>query len=205
MPELSEYRYRNEAAEHTASYLLTEVQSVLREHGARRIFEIGCGNAANAHALSAQYDIVGIDSSESGIAIARSKHPELRIEQGSAYEDLRARFGTFDTVLSLEVIEHLYDPRCFLNRAKELMEPGGTLVLSTPYHSYLKNLLLAATGRMDAHFTALWDGGHIKFFSPKTLCAMLREQGFRPVAFRRCGRIPALAKSMIVVAKKVSA
>jgi hypothetical protein len=37
--------------------------------------------------------------------------------------------------------------------------------VSTPYHGYHKNLGLALSGKMDAHFTALWEGGHIKFFS----------------------------------------
>jgi len=78
---------------------------------------------------------------------------------------------------------------------------GGAIV-STPYHGYLKNLALAVTGKMDAHFTALWDHGHIKFWSIPTLTTLLTEAGFENVRFRRVGRIPALAKSMIAVAHK---
>jgi 2-polyprenyl-6-hydroxyphenyl methylase/3-demethylubiquinone-9 3-methyltransferase len=55
---------------------------------------------------------------------------------------------------------------------------------------------------MDAHFTALWDYGHIKFWSEKTLRVLLEEAGFRDIRFRRVGRVPALAKSMIAVARK---
>jgi 2-polyprenyl-6-hydroxyphenyl methylase/3-demethylubiquinone-9 3-methyltransferase len=61
---------------------------------------------------------------------------------------------------------------------------------------------MAASGKMDAHFTALWDHGHIKFWSFKTLGALLHEAGFRGVRFLRVGRVPALAKSMIAVARK---
>jgi 2-polyprenyl-6-hydroxyphenyl methylase/3-demethylubiquinone-9 3-methyltransferase len=75
-------------------------------------------------------------------------------------------------------------------------------VLSTPYHGYLKNLALAVSGKMDAHFTALWDHGHIKFWSRATLATLLREAGFSRVEFLRVGRIPPLAKSMIAVARK---
>jgi hypothetical protein len=46
-----------------------------------------------------------------------------------------------------------------------LLSPGGVAFISTPNHGYLKTLALAVTGKMDAHFTASWDGGHIKFFS----------------------------------------
>ena len=52
------------------------------------------------------------------------------------------------------------------------------------------------------HFTALWEGSHIKFWSRKTLSRLLREAGFSSVDFHRVGRIPALAKSMIAVAHK---
>ena len=61
---------------------------------------------------------------------------------------------------------------------------------------------MALSGKMDAHFTALWDHGHIKFWSIKTLSALLREAGFVDIRFERVGRMPALAKSMIAVARK---
>lgn len=62
--------------------------------------------------------------------------------------------------------------------------------------------MLAITGRMDAHLTALWDHGHIKFWSMRTLAILLEEAGFCDIRFERVGRIPALAKSMIAVARK---
>jgi 2-polyprenyl-6-hydroxyphenyl methylase/3-demethylubiquinone-9 3-methyltransferase len=55
---------------------------------------------------------------------------------------------------------------------------------------------------MDDHFGPLWTHGHIKFWSMDTLGQLLREAGFRDVAFRRVGRIPPLAKSMIAVSRK---
>ena len=80
-----------------------------------------------------------------------------------------------------------------------LIAPGGIGVASTPDHGYLKNLALALAGKMDSHFTALWDGGHIKFFSMTTLGALLRELGAKEINFKRVGRIPHLAKSMIAI------
>jgi 2-polyprenyl-6-hydroxyphenyl methylase/3-demethylubiquinone-9 3-methyltransferase len=71
-----------------------------------------------------------------------------------------------------------------------------------PYHGYWKNLTLALTGRMDAHFTALWDHGHIKLWSLRTLGQFLQEAGFQAPRFLRIGRVPPLAKSMIAMARK---
>ncbi|MER9791299.1 class I SAM-dependent methyltransferase [Mesorhizobium sp. M0213] len=137
---------------------------------------MGCGNGSVASELSEKYSVVGIDASSSAVQwpIART---QPQIEIGSAYDDLSAKYGTFDTVLSLEVVEHLYDPRAFARNIFNLLEPGGTAIISTPYHGYAKNLMLAVTGKMDNHFWALWDGGHIKFWSIKTLGMLLEEVG----------------------------
>lgn len=124
------------------------------------------------------------------------------MEEGSAYEPLSERFGTFPAVTSLEVVEHVYAPRAYARTLAELLEPGGTAIVSTPYHGYWKNLALALTGKMDRHFTALWDHGHIKFWSVRTLSILLTETGLAVNEVHRVGRIPQLAKSMILVATK---
>jgi 2-polyprenyl-6-hydroxyphenyl methylase/3-demethylubiquinone-9 3-methyltransferase len=85
-----------------------------------------------------------------------------------------------------------------LANCRRALKPGGALILSTPYHGYWKNLALAVTGKLDDHFTALWDGGHIKFWSRGTLAQLLEEAGFRVERFVGVGRLPFLWKSMIV-------
>jgi hypothetical protein len=50
---------------------------------------------------------------------------------------------------------------------------------------------------MDNHFHVLWDGGHIKFFSVKTLTALLKTEGFTDLHFNFAGRFPYLWKSML--------
>ena len=61
--------------------------------------------------------------------------------------------------------------------------------------------MLALTGHMDVHFTALWDGGHVKFFSRSTLEKLLVERGFLIERFEGAGRLPYLWKSMVIVAR----
>ena len=145
------------------------------------------------------FDVTGVDTSVSGIRHAKANFPNIRCEVGSAYDDLATRYGIFDLVVSLEVIEHCMEPRAFMRTFLSLISPGGVGLLSTPYHGYLKNLALAITGMMDNHFTALWDGGHVKFFSIRTLDHLFKESGACNVRFERIGRIPPLAKSMIAV------
>jgi len=148
------------------------------------------------------YTVTAIDTSVDGIKLARFGFPGIAFHYGSAYDDLSKKFGKFNAVVSLEVVEHVFEPRKYAATLYELLEYGGAAIISTPYHSYIKNLALALSGKMDAHFTALWDYGHIKFWSIKTLRILLLEAGFREVRFRRVGRILPLAKSMIAVARR---
>lgn len=189
--------YASTTPTHSCSYLWPHLEAILGTTEGRRIFEIGCGNGATAKFLSDRgYDVIGVDPSESGIRIANMPN----LHAGSAYDDLSATYGRFPIVISLEVIEHLMEPRRFVQTARNLLEPNGLLILSTPFHGYWKNLALALSGKMDDHFTALWDGGHIKFWSERTLGTLLREGGFQRARFLRAGRIRPLAKSMIAVA-----
>ena len=141
-------------------------------------------------------------SSESGGALAQKLCPSARIEICSVYEDLAARFSQYDAVVSVEVVEHLYDPKLFAQRCFEVLKPGGFALISTPYHGYLKNLAIALAGKWDSHHAPLWDHGHIKFFSRATLSQLFAEQGLTLKTFERLGRVPILAKSMLGVFQK---
>lgn len=198
-----EYVYHSADEVDAHKILHPALLQIVREVKPRRVFDLGCGNGSTAKFISKEVEtVVGIDASESAITHANRAYPELKLEIGSAYDDLPAKYGTYDMVISLEVVEHLYDPRAYARNLFNLLEPGGVAVVSTPYHGYWKNLALALTGKMDAHFWALWDGGHIKFWSIRTLSALLAEKGFEIIRFERVGRIPVLAKSMIAVARR---
>lgn len=208
LPEdISGYHYTNEKLSESHGYLLPKIFEILednkKKHKANTIFDLGCGNGSVCDALTKRgYSVVGVDPSIEGIEIARKKYPQLRLEIGSAYDDLVQQYGKSDVVVSLEVVEHLYNPRKYAATVYSLLAEDGIAIISTPYHSYFKNLVIALTGNFDKHFTALWDNGHIKFWSVDTMSILLREAGFRRLAFYRVGRIPQLAKSMIFVAKK---
>jgi 2-polyprenyl-6-hydroxyphenyl methylase/3-demethylubiquinone-9 3-methyltransferase len=201
-----EFNFDSADAEHTAQYLLPAVLRILAGEGESAktsIFDLGCGNGAMAQLLRRHgYEVVGVDPSTSGIREAHRAYPDLQLSLGSAYDDLAARFGKFQAVLSLEVVEHVYYPRKFAATLFSLVRPGGLAIVSTPYHGYLKNVGLALSGKLDGHFTALWDEGHIKFWSMSTLRQLLMEAGFGGISFQRIGRIPVFAKSMIAVARR---
>ena len=197
------YTWKDTAAPHTHAFLWKPVLQCLRAVPHTRIFDLGCGNGAFArHLGSLGYEVKGCDPSEEGIQQARTADPSMHLDVGSAYEPLSEHYGTFPLLVSLEVVEHVYYPRKYAKCVYNLLESGGIAVISTPYHGYLKNLALALTGAMDRHFTALWDHGHIKFWSVKTLGQLFEEQGMKCEKVLRVGRIPVLGMSMILVFRK---
>jgi 2-polyprenyl-6-hydroxyphenyl methylase/3-demethylubiquinone-9 3-methyltransferase len=202
MKILKPYQFSNVRCCGSHDYLLPVIKRVLGERRLR-IFDLGCGNGSVAHWLSQQgHEVHGVDPSETGIAIANRSRPDLDLQIGTSDEDLAGRFGTFQAVVSLEVIEHVYSAQTYARTVFDLLEPGGEAIISTPYHGWLKNVAIALAGKFDWHVSSAVDGGHIKFWSAKSLSRLLESHGFVIESVYRVGRIPPLAKSMIVVAKK---
>jgi len=184
-------------------YNLAAINELLPE-GRLNILDVGCGNGYIASRLAAMgHKVTALDASEDGILLARKAYPDVRFEVHSAYDDLRPLVGQVDLVVSSEVIEHLYSPRQFLQNIHQVLKPGGHLILTTPYHGYLKNLALSLFNHWDKHFTVDWEGGHIKFFSERSLALMLDQHGFRYIVFNNAGRVRWLWKSMVCRAEKV--
>lgn len=196
------YGWRSAEALADHAYTLPAIKHLLPGEG-MTILDVGCGNGYIASQLTAMgHDVIGIDASEDGIAIARKAHPYMRFEIHSAYDDFRDIAVDIDLVVSSEVIEHLFRPKLFLENVFNVLRQGGHIILTTPYHGYFKNLALSLLNHWDKHHTAHWEGGHIKFFSEKTLTRMLQDCGFDNVVFYNAGRVCWLWKSIVCRAEK---
>jgi 2-polyprenyl-6-hydroxyphenyl methylase/3-demethylubiquinone-9 3-methyltransferase len=170
------------------------------------VLDVGCGNgAACGEFIKRGCEVVGVDLSEQGIAWARRTFPEARFELLAADSDLLKQLGEepFDIVISTEVVEHLYSPRDWAHGCFAALRPGGTFICTTPYHGYLKNFLISVLGKWDEHANPLWDGGHIKLWSRRTMSELLREAGFTDIGIRGAGRIPGLWMTMIARAVRI--
>lgn len=198
----TEYAFHHDQPSLTAACLWPPVLRQLADYSAgrkdMRLLDLGCGNGAFAgHLSQLGYDVTGIDPSETGIEKARQRWPGVTFHLGSTDEQLAERYGTFDMLVSLEVVEHVFSPKAYAANVFSLLKPGGIALISTPFHGYWKNLVLALTGRMDKHFTALWEHGHIKFWSLKTLTTLLVTAGFPQPTFEFAGRFRPFSQSMI--------
>jgi 2-polyprenyl-6-hydroxyphenyl methylase/3-demethylubiquinone-9 3-methyltransferase len=203
---MAEYPYTHAELGCASGYLLPAIRGILRNVPPRAVVaDLGCGNGSNLSQFrQCGWELHGFEVSRSGLAEAGKAYPDIRFEYADLTSDISSHVltGRCDVVISTEVIEHLIWPRVYAKNCWNLLKPDGLLIISTPYHGYLKNLALAASGKMDSHFTALWDAGHIKFWSRGTLTSLLEEAGFAVTRFLGIGRLPFFWKSMVLVAKK---
>ena len=137
------------------------VLSVLRQSGARKVVDLGCGEGRLLGLLlkEKQFEgILGIDVSLRALDIAAdrlhlerlppSQRARLQLAQGAlTYRD--RRFEGFDAACAIEVIEHMDPPRlpAFVRNVFEFARPG-LVVVTTPNAEY--NALFAdlPAGRM---------------------------------------------------------
>ncbi|MBC7400101.1 MAG: class I SAM-dependent methyltransferase [Mucilaginibacter sp.] len=206
MAEYKDYGFSESAPAHTFQYLQEPILGLLSNDICRCILDLGCGNGYLVNYLiSKGYNAFGTDASAEGIAIAKKTHPDRFFLQdlstGKLPNELQAK--KFDIIISTEVIEHLYDPESFINFCKKVIINGGEIIISTPYHGYLKNLMLSLFDKWDSHLNPMWHGGHIKLWSRKTLSNALINAGFTNIEFKGCGRMPYFWKSMIIKARLI--
>jgi 2-polyprenyl-3-methyl-5-hydroxy-6-metoxy-1,4-benzoquinol methylase len=204
----SGYEYHDNDASCAHEYLLPFVLTRVREisqYKSIKVLDLGCGNGYVASRIAEEgHSVIGVDVSSDGIAIARASFPGISYQLCSVYDDdlVDKIGGEVDCVISLEVVEHLFYPKNLFEQSYRTLRKEGVLIVSTPYHGYLKNLALSLTNGWDRHFGVEWDGGHIKFFSKKALAQMACNAGFKNPRFQGVGRLPGLWKSMIMIVQK---
>jgi len=107
------------------------------EHArAGRLLDLACGVGYGTRLVADRRgdisEALGVDLAEGAVAHARECYAGGRVDyrsgDGMAFEDEHG----FDTVVSLETVEHVPDPRALLGRLVSLLRPGGVLVSSVP-------------------------------------------------------------------------
>lgn len=136
-----------------------------------RVLDIACGVGYGTCLLAERRpDVVavGVDISQPAIEYARSRYAHERVEFVSCDARTFTDPDGFDSVVSLETIEHLGDPDSFVAHLVEQLRPGGVFVASVP-----------STPTVDAN------PNHVNDFSEGSFRRMLKRQGLTEVAALR--------------------
>ena len=164
--------------------------------GAPRILMVGCGDGIElevARDMGWQPEGYDVDPATTVEVAAKRGVP---VHTGE-YERLARPDGYFDAVFMDQVIEHLKDPKPYLQTSWRLLRPGGVLFVGLPNIGSISNRLKTITSRYKLrrskrgkHYASKH---HIFYYTPSVLTRVLALHGFETFLLRgslkpQCGR-----------------
>ena len=127
-----------------------------RSYVGERVLEIGCGVGGIIARLRGCSAIHGLDVEEDVLAAAKMRfanRPEcqfslLDLSTCPDSDIAQIQEARFDTVIAINVLEHVKDDVQLLNRIGQILVPGGHLLLLVPAHQWL----YGSYDELDGHF-----------------------------------------------------
>ncbi len=160
------------------------------------VIEAGCGEGYGADIVrTAGAQVVAVDYDDAVVGHVRRTYPRVQTLKANLV-DLPLRSSTADGLISLQVIEHLWDLPTFWAEIRRVVRPGGRVVISTP------NRLTFSPGV--ARGQKPTNPFHVEEFDAEQLAHMLTAAGFSDVRVLGLRHGPRLADSN-VVARQIDA
>lgn len=134
------------------------------------VLEAGCGEGYGADLLAGvAASVLALDYDAPTAAHVARRYPRVGVARTNLVA-LPVRDGGCDAVVSLQVIEHLWEQERFLRECLRVLRPGGLLLLSTP------NRITFSPGR-DTPLNPF----HTRELAGGELAGLVREAGFTEV------------------------
>ena len=136
-----------------------------------RLLEIGCskGHLLDAVKTDKQIIATGIDLDEPSLDYAKSKGHKVFM---GTVEALKFPDESFDAIVAIHVMEHLYNPVKTLAEIKRILSGGGILFSIVPCVTHIKARVAGIKWKYYS------PPGHLWYFSPKTFSLLLQKAGF---------------------------
>ena len=161
------------------------------------LLEAGCENAAfTPHLARRAHHLRACDPSPSLIAANCRKQPDVSFFVQDLGTPLAAEPSTFNAVWCSGTLAKQLHPAYAVNEFHRVLKPGGKLLITVPYHGFLKNIGIALF-RWNSYFAP--DTPYIRFFTVKTLTQLVKKAGFRNI---RTEPISGPVPSQILLAAK---
>lgn len=148
----------------------------LGEGRGRRMLDVGAADALVGRRLTERgWRVTGIEG-DPALAQAGAPYCERMITANLNREVPEVQ-GPFDAILYGDVLEHLIDPLRVLVELNRLLVPDGFVIVSVPNIAHLYIRLLLLLGRFDYIDRGILDNTHLRFFTARSLRALLDDAG----------------------------
>lgn len=156
------------------------------------VLDLGGGAAHFAKTLTNYFEYVHLMDFA---PIVRSER--IMCSSGNLNDTLPYSDATFDAVVSLEVIEHLENPRHFVREIERILKVNGRCLITTPNQTSLASKLCLLLRDQFQHFQDSCYPAHITALVPIDLQRITVEAGltFESVTYTDNGRIPGTEKT----------
>lgn len=162
------------------------------------ILDIGCGYGDNARILEKegrQIDGITLSNKEAENAKKYLSNVYIYNLENGLPPEINNKY---DTVICSHVLEHIAYPDTLLKDIKNVLAPGGVLIVALPnlmvYQSRFKLLL----GNFDYKETGIWDYTHLRWYTYKTGKELLLKHNFEVITNFVTGDIPFLTFTQII-------
>lgn len=148
----------------------------------RRLLDVGAADGLLSRQLTAGGWRVTAIEGDPALAQAGARHCE-RMITANLDRELPDCGGPFDVIVYGDVLEHLVDPLRVLVELDRSLAPTGFVVISVPNIAHLWIRLLLLFGRFEYLDRGILDHSHLRFFTERSLRAMLANAGLSIVRF----------------------
>ncbi|PYM31719.1 MAG: class I SAM-dependent methyltransferase [Candidatus Rokuibacteriota bacterium] len=148
----------------------------LGEGRGRRILDVGAADGIVSRRLTERgWRVTGLEG-DPALAQAGARHCE-RMLTANLNREIPEVAGPFDAILYGDVLEHLVDPLRVLVELDRALVPDGFVVISVPNIAHLYIRLLLLVGRFDYIDRGILDDSHLRFFTERSLRALIADAG----------------------------
>lgn len=149
----------------------------------QRVLDIGCGGGATGRLLQERFPECALYGVEMNAAAAdfagQSYHHVARGSiEAADFDTTGIPFAEIDTVLLLDVLEHLYNPWAVLEKLRALLPNDCRIVASIPNAFNIQLLEMLAAGEWQYDKWGLLDITHIRFFTEREMRDLFVQTGF---------------------------
>lgn len=150
-----------------------------------RVLDVGCGTGSVTEIANRGRGntIVAIEPDRQRAEIAQSRG--ISVHVGLLDEKFLAQNRPFDVVMSSDVLEHVAAPAQLLKLMTRALVPGGILIVSVPNVAHWSVRLNLLRGRFDYEPVGIMDATHLRWFTKKTLTALLEMNGLSIIDIRQ--------------------